>query len=153
MKHNKAFSLIELMVVIAIIAILAAIALPLYQDFTCKTKASEPLKALADIKTSMGGDISANDYNAPGKNWTDTTDIEGELAIVLPGAGRWSYAGSASPNDLTVVVTYQATSPSCLSGFNFTLLANRSGHGLLFQITDSANTKYVRTTNLTGSII
>ncbi len=151
--RNRAFSLIELMVVIAIIAILAAIALPLYQDFTCKTKASEPLKALADIKAALAGPFQGIDYDNTIFDWTTQTNIASTTSAVLPGAGRWSWSGTAAPNDVTLTATYSASSPACLSGFSFDLLANKGNDGLRFQVTQTANTKYVRTTNLTGAIL
>ncbi|WP_123034096.1 pilin [Haliea alexandrii] len=50
---QKGFTLIELMIVIAIVGILAAIALPAYQDYTVRAKMSEPLAALAEAKTTI----------------------------------------------------------------------------------------------------
>jgi type IV pilus assembly protein PilA len=51
-KAQQGFTLIELMIVIAIIGILAAIALPAYQDYTVRAKMSEPIAALSEAKTS-----------------------------------------------------------------------------------------------------
>lgn len=51
-RSNKGFSLVELMVVVAIIGILAAIAVPQYQRFTAKSKQSEAKSQLAEIYTA-----------------------------------------------------------------------------------------------------
>lgn len=57
---QKGFTLIELMIVIAIVGILAAIALPAYQDYTVRAKMSEPLATLAEAKTTIAEYYSAN---------------------------------------------------------------------------------------------
>jgi type IV pilus assembly protein PilA len=61
-KAQQGFTLIELMIVIAIIGILAAIALPAYQDYTIRAKMSEPVAGLAEAKTTYTEYYSANGY-------------------------------------------------------------------------------------------
>ena len=52
-KDQKGFTLIELMIVIAIVGILAAIALPAYQDYIVRAKISEAVAGMAEAKTSV----------------------------------------------------------------------------------------------------
>lgn len=53
MNAQKGFTLIELMIVIAIIGILAAIALPAYQDYSTRAKISEPILAASTCRTAV----------------------------------------------------------------------------------------------------
>lgn len=53
-KQASGFTLIELMIVVAIIGILAAIAIPAYTDYTIKAQASEGLSLLDGLKTAVG---------------------------------------------------------------------------------------------------
>ena len=52
-RLQKGFTLIELMIVVAIIGILAAVALPAYQDYTIRAKVSELVLAASGFKTSV----------------------------------------------------------------------------------------------------
>jgi type IV pilus assembly protein PilA len=59
-KVQQGFTLIELMIVVAIIGILAAIAIPAYQDYTVRSKVSEGLNLAASAKTAVSEGFQAN---------------------------------------------------------------------------------------------
>lgn len=61
-RIQKGFTLIELMIVVAIIGILAAIALPAYQDYTIRAKVSEILLAASGMKTSVAEFFQTRGY-------------------------------------------------------------------------------------------
>jgi type IV pilus assembly protein PilA len=59
-KVQQGFTLIELMIVVAIIGILAAIALPAYQDYTARAQASEAFTATAGVRADIALFLSEN---------------------------------------------------------------------------------------------
>jgi type IV pilus assembly protein PilA len=68
-KVQQGFTLIELMIVVAIIGILAAVALPAYQDYTQKARVSEIVLAASQCRTSISETYqTANAGAAPGAN-------------------------------------------------------------------------------------
>ena len=67
-RHNSGFTLIELMIVVAIIGILAAVAIPQYQNYVARTQVAEGLSIASSIKIAV-----AEYYNTNG-NYPDGSD-------------------------------------------------------------------------------
>jgi type IV pilus assembly protein PilA len=100
-KSNSGFTLIELMIVVAIIAILAAIALPAYQDYTIRAQVSECTMASSIVKTNIA-EVRQNTGAFPTDNSTaglpDATTIVGKFIsrvdVLATGAFECTYSST-----------------------------------------------------------
>ena len=94
---HQGFTLIELMIVVAIIGILAAVALPAYQDYTIRAKVSELVLAAAGFKTAIAE-----------KATVDGTLGSAGMALTVITSGRIS-GGSVQPGGI-ITITGSSTS-------------------------------------------
>ena len=105
---QKGFTLIELMIVVAIIGILAAIALPAYQDYTVRSKVSELLLAASSARTSIT-EAAQNLGTVTGSGSGLTIGVGGKISATTVSAdGLVTIAGvpaQFSGQDITVTLT------------------------------------------------
>jgi len=103
MKAQKGFTLIELMIVVAIIGILAAIALPAYQDYTNRAKAAEVVLAASAARTCVSE--SAQVGNDPDECDSDFTATEYAGGLTVSAAGQIVATGQNDLDGLSITLT------------------------------------------------
>ena len=92
LKNNKGFTLIELMIVVAIIGVLAAIAIPNFLNYQCKAKQSEAKANLGNIRTSQEAYFAEFD--------TYATSLA-NVGFSTKGNSRYSYTSTGSATAFT----------------------------------------------------
>ena len=103
---QKGFTLIELMIVVAIIGILAAVALPAYQDYTVRARISEGLVMASSAKLAVAENASNGREFASGWTGPAATNNVASIAIAQ-GSGEITvtYAAAAGGNTIILVPT------------------------------------------------
>ena len=142
-QMQKGFTLIELMIVVAIIGILAAVAIPAYSDYITRAQVTEAVELLGGLKTPL------SEYGADKAAWP--------TAMVLPSVTPSSteinvtLAGKYSTITSTVTGTYPAgtttatiqTGKAAASGANTVLFVTADGGSTWTCNTGTVNKKYM----------
>jgi len=111
-KHRSGFTLIELMIVVAIIGILAAVAIPMYQRYTIRTQVTE------GISLSGGAKVAVGEFFMNTGNWPSDNSAAG-LAAANEIVG--DYTAQVAVSDNVIQIQYGNSAHPQISGQSITL--------------------------------
>ncbi|WP_312738741.1 pilin [Stenotrophomonas sp.] len=114
MKNQKGFTLIELMIVVAIIAILAAIALPAYQDYVARSQVSEAMTLSGGAKTAV------TEYYADKGAFPADNDAAG-LAPAVSINGKYVLSVEVEDGAITATMKGANSASSKIAGKTFVM--------------------------------
>jgi prepilin-type N-terminal cleavage/methylation domain-containing protein len=138
-KLMRGFTLIELLVVVAIIGILAAIAVPNYNDYITRSKITEAVASLSDLRVRMEQYYQDNRYyNTDGSAATACAPN----VFVPPGT-------AANTINETANFTFTCTSPAASNGQTYTWTA--TGRSSMLNFTYTINQSNARTSTIAAN--
>ncbi|MDX1434758.1 MAG: pilin [Gammaproteobacteria bacterium] len=141
---QKGFTLIELMIVVAIIGILAAVAIPAYQDYTVRAKIQEAVNLSNPHRTSLGIACSEGALVTPGGGGANHTDLG--LADYTSYSGKYTTTIQASGNNTTsgtVILTMKTIGNAVTAGQRITYTGTCTPGGMTWQVSGTVLPKYL----------
>ena len=115
MKQHRGFTLIEVMVVVAIIGILSAIAIPLYSDYVIRSKIVE---AKSELSSAM---VKMEQYFQDNRRFNDAPGAGTTCGLSLSATPNFTYTCVASNSGHAYVWTASGKTGSPVAGFSFTI--------------------------------
>jgi len=111
LKTHRGFTLIELLIVVVVVAILAAIAIPSYQDYIRRGRITEAVSALSEARVKMEQFFQDN------RTYVGSC-VAGTVAPQLTNTANWTFACSGQS---TTAYLITATGTSGMAGFAYTV--------------------------------
>ena len=136
-KISRGFTLIELMIVVAIVGILAAVAMPAYQDYTIKAKILEAVSLSTPARTAVGVACSEGTLSA--------LSTHTSLGLALPAAYTGKYTTSVtavglSATSSTITIVLKAIGSGVIAGDTIVYTATcNTDTGTTWVVSGSAN--------------
>jgi type IV pilus assembly protein PilA len=96
---QKGFTLIELMIVVAIIGILAAIAIPQYQDYTARTQVNRAYSELSSLRTAVEENLTRGSTTF---TWGDLGHVQSNLTDAIASNAQLNFGGGAGALSVTL---------------------------------------------------
>jgi type IV pilus assembly protein PilA len=115
-RVQQGFTLIELMIVVAIIGILAAVALPAYQDYTKRAKVSEVMLAASSAKNNIA-------------EYANTQNVLPDAASITIDTQASKYVASVTWDGEKIVATARGFNDATIDGQTIELTANLESNG------------------------